>query len=248
MSEHNTNTSENTANVSDADPEQRDTGSPESSTPESERNEDQGAPQFGEPLGPRDPSFPLANLPESTETVRLRAENHEDRRKMRRWLFAFIVGASALFLLLGALMSVCITINMLNTKHEVKDAMLKVVNESSPEKVSEFVFKARPAPPESLYHARETAKELNSQAAEQRRSLIEKFLETTNWLSLSPMITLIAFILGVGLTLAIALMKALFREEEVEERSNTLSQIATPISKLFEYLIEFLQNKFRPGK
>lgn len=247
MSAHDPNNSENTANASDTDSERQDTESPES-PPEGGQPEDQTPPQFGEPLGPPDPSFPLANLPESTETVRLRAENHEDRRKMRRWLFAFIVGASAIFLVLGALMSVCITINMLNTKHEVKDAMLKVVNESSPEKISEFVFKAQPAPPESLYHARETAKELNSQAAEQRRSLIEKFLETTNWLSLSPMITLIAFILGVGLTLAIALMKALFREEEVEERSNTLSQIATPISKLFEYLIEYVQNKFKLGK
>ncbi|WP_336948728.1 hypothetical protein [Serratia nevei] len=243
MSENNPNNPENSANTSGNDPEQP-TDAPKGGADRTA----QPQASFGDPVGPPNPAFPLANLPESTETVRLRAENHEDRRKMRRWLFAFIVGASALFLLLGAGMAVCITINMLHTKHEVKDAMLNVVNESSPQKISEFVFKTQPTPPESLYHARETAKELNAQAAEQRRGLIEKFLETTNWLSLSPMITLIAFILGVGLTLAIALMKALFREEEVEERSNTLSQIATPISKLFEYLIEFAQNKFKPGK
>ncbi|GKV91766.1 hypothetical protein PEC301619_37480 [Pectobacterium carotovorum subsp. carotovorum] len=163
---------------------------------------------------------------------------------MRRWLFAFIVGASAMFLSIGAGMSICITVNMFNTKEEVKTAMLDVVKESSPNQISEFVLKAQPTPPESLYHAREMAKELNAQAVEQRSVLISKFLETTNWLSLSPMITLIAFILGVGLTLAIALMKALFREEESEEKNNTLSQIATPISKLVEYLVDYLQSKF----
>lgn len=201
---------------------------------------------FLDPIsGAKDPSFPLANLPESEGSVKYRAENHEDRRKMRRWLFAFIVGASGVFLFIGASMSICITINMLSTKKEVKTAMLEVVKESSPQKISEFVLKAQPSPPESLYHAREMAKELNAQAVEQRNGLITKFLETTNWLSLSPMITLIAFILGVGLTLAIALMKALFREEESEEKSNTLSQIATPISKLVEYLVDYLQSKFK---
>ncbi|HHT7588619.1 hypothetical protein [Klebsiella quasipneumoniae] len=194
--------------------------------------------------GPIDPSFPLAHLPESGAVVKYRAENHEDRRKMRRWLFMFVVGASALFLGLGAVMSYFITSSMLETKQEVKTAMLQVVNESSPKNISEFVLEARPAPPESLYHARETAKELNAMAMEQRNGLISKFLETTNWLSLSPMITLIAFILGVGLTLAIALMKALFREEESEEKSNTLTQIATPVSKLIEYLVDYLQRKF----
>ncbi|HHS3095132.1 TPA: hypothetical protein ACTW9B_003722 [Klebsiella michiganensis] len=195
--------------------------------------------------GPSDPSFPLANLPESSAAVQYRAENHEDRRKMRWCLFIFIVGASVLFLGLGAVMSYCITSSMLETKQEVKTAMLQVVNESSPKNISEFVLKARPAPPESLYHARETAKELNTMAMEQRNGLISKFLETTNWLSLSPMITLIAFILGVGLTLAIALMKALFREEESEEKNNTLTQIATPVSKLIEYLVDYLQSKFK---
>lgn len=195
--------------------------------------------------GPVDPSFPLANLPESNAVVKYRAENHDDRRKMRRWLFIFVVGASAVFLVLGAVMSYCITSSMLETKQEVKTAMLQVVNESSPKNISEFVLKARPAPPESLYHARETAKELNAMAMEQRNGLISKFLETTNWLSLSPMITLIAFILGVGLTLAIALMKALFREEESEEKNNTLTQIATPVSKLIEYLVDYLQSKFK---
>lgn len=243
MSENTPINSRNSANTSEAGAEPQE--APQDDNPQVPESEPQL--EFGAPVGPPNPQFPLANLPESTETVRLRAENHEDRRKMRRWLFAFTVGASAIFLLLGAAMAVCITINMLQTKHEVKDAMLNVVNESSPQKISEFVFNTQPAPPESLNHARETARELNAQAAEQRRGLIEKFLETTNWLSLSPMITLIAFILGVGLTLAIALMKALFREEEVEERSNTLSQIATPISKLVEYLVEFLQKKFKPG-
>lgn len=195
--------------------------------------------------GPVDPSFPLANLPESNAVVKYRAENHDDRRKMRRWLFLFVVGASAVFLVLGAVMSYRITSSMLETKQEVKTAMLQVVNESSPKNISEFVLKARPAPPESLYHARETAKELNAMAMEQRNGLISKFLETTNWLSLSPMITLIAFILGVGLTLAIALMKALFREEESEEKNNTLTQIATPVSKLIEYLVDYLQSKFK---
>lgn len=202
--------------------------------------------QFGESIvvGPADPSFPLANLPESTENVRHRSENHEDRRNMRKWLFRFIVGASGIFLLIGAFMSIFLTCTMLQTKQDVKEAMVKVVDESSPKAVREFVLMAKPSPPESLYHARETAKELSTQAARQRNDFIEKFLETTNWLSLSPMITLIAFILGVGLTLAIALMKALFREE-AEEKSNTLAQISTPISKLFEYLVEYLQKKFK---
>lgn len=200
-----------------------------------------GLPPFS---GPRDPSFPLAGLPENTETIRMDSENHEDRRSMRKWLFGVLVIASILFLLMGAVMAILVTCNMLQTKQEVKSAMLEVVKDSSPAKISEFINTAKPAPPESVYHARETAKKLISESADQRNTLIEKFLEATNWLSLSPMITLVAFILGVGLTLAIALMRALFREEE-QAKSNTLAQLATPVSKLVEYLIEYLQSKFK---
>ncbi|RNM02353.1 hypothetical protein EF878_19980 [Dickeya undicola] len=164
---------------------------------------------------------------------------------MRKWLFAFIVCASGFFLTIGAVMSIYVTRDMLSTKKEVKDAMVDVVMRSSPESISDFVSKFKPAPPESLIHARETATALSIQASVQRNGLIDKFLETTNWLSLTPMITLIAFILGVGLTLAIALMRALFREEEIEDRGNTLSQISTPISKLVEYLIDFIKSKFQ---
>lgn len=192
-----------------------------------------------------DPAFPLAGLPENTELVKLRAENHQDRRGMRKLLFWFIVGSSAIFLFIGAGMSLYVTWDMIHTKQDVNKAMIDVVKNSSPESISKFVFETRPSPPESLFHARETAREISSLAAEQRNSLIEKFFETTNWLSVSPMITLIAFILGVGLTLAIALMRALFKEEEAEEKGNALSQISTPLSKLFEYLIEFLKSKFQ---
>ncbi|MDQ1213048.1 hypothetical protein [Pantoea anthophila] len=236
MSGNNSNISQNTANTSENESGQ-----------EGQHNGPQGSTtqtQFGAPVsGPPDPSFPLANLPESTQTVQQRAENHEDRRNMRKWLFIFIVGASFVFLLLGGGMAVVVTCNLLTTKSEVKTAMIKVVDEASPSKIGQTVFQVQPLPPESFFHARENAKEISMLAASQRNSLIEKFLESTNWLSLTPMITLIAFILGVGLTLAIALMRALFKEE-AEEKTNTLAQVCTPLSKLIEYLGEYIKSKF----
>lgn len=236
MSDNNPNDSQNTANTSE------NTSGEEGQQNGSQENNPQM--QSGSTVsGPPNPSFPLANLPQITQTVQQSAENHEDRRVMRKRLFAVIVGASIIFLSLGALMAVVVTCNLLTTKSEVKNAMIKVVEDASPLKISQTVFQVQPLPPESFFHARENAKEISTLAASQRNSLIEKFLESTNWLSLTPMITLIAFILGVGLTLAIALMRALFKEE-AEEKSNALAQMCTPLSKLIEYLGEYIKSKF----
>lgn len=198
--------------------------------------------------------FPQARLADGSETVRRRSENHTDRREMRKNLYKFVVGGSVIFLMLGAWLTFWVVASMLNTKSTVERTLTTIVQESSPAKITELVAKFPPVPPESIHHAREETRQVIEHSVERQNSLIEKFLQSTNWLSVSPIVTLIAFLLGVGLTLALGLIRALFKEDEIEEKNSSssndeeksaFSDVATPLSKLFEQLFDAVQERFK---
>lgn len=197
--------------------------------------------------------YPQARLADGAEKVKRRSENHQDRREMRKILFKFVVGGSVIFLMLGAWLTFWVVANMLNTKSAVERTLSTIVEDSSPSKITQLVAKFPPVPPESINHAREETRQAIEHSVERQNSLIEKFLQSTNWLSVSPLVTLIAFLLGVGLTLALGLIRALFKEDEIEEKSNSngpdepsaFSDVATPLSNIFQQLFDALQERFK---
>jgi len=70
---------------------------------------------------------------------------------------------------------------------------------------------------------------------------------STDWLSASSLIAIVAFILGVGLTLLLTLLKSAFQHPTDKNRndksdSNTI-QLATPISELIMGIINYIKEK-----
>lgn len=62
-------------------------------------------------------------------------------------------------------------------------------------------------------------------------------------LSTGSIITLIAFIFGVGLTLLLTIIKVFFAENKVAKEKHIISDIASPLSKLIEAIYQKLFGK-----
>lgn len=87
-----------------------------------------------------------------------------------------------------------------------------------------------------------------SPAAEQARNSSITANLNADWLSASSLIAIVAFILGVGLTLILTLLKATYQhptDKDIKrnEDSSTV-ELATPLSQLFERAIGYLKEKF----
>ncbi|MGG5216997.1 hypothetical protein ACQZ19_13790 [Rahnella variigena] len=166
-----------------------------------------------------------------------------DRRWMRLGLFLFCLLFSGLFLGKGLSLSDKVVTGLVSYKGQVTSA---VANSIKGDTNKETAFVAL-TPPESIEHAQKNTDE----KSEASNALAKQLVESTNWLSASPLITIIAFTLGVGLTLMLGLMKVLFRveseikEKEREQENETmLAALATPVSKVLEELWGFIKSKF----
>ncbi|EEV5591795.1 TPA: hypothetical protein J8012_004463 [Escherichia coli] len=71
---------------------------------------------------------------------------------------------------------------------------------------------------------------------------------STDWLSASSLIAIVAFILGVGLTLILTLLKSAFHhptDKNLNEQKTTDAiELATPLSELIAGIINYLKSKF----
>ncbi|PXW50038.1 hypothetical protein DFO55_12835 [Grimontella sp. AG753] len=71
---------------------------------------------------------------------------------------------------------------------------------------------------------------------------------STDWLSASSLIAIVAFILGVGLTLLLTLLKSAFQHPTDKningQKTTDAIELATPLSELIMGMINYLRNKF----
>ncbi|WP_436859163.1 hypothetical protein [Citrobacter tructae] len=166
-----------------------------------------------------------------------RYKDSRDRRWMRSILFVICLGLAGYFLCLGLSITQDIVSGLLSYKKTVTDAVSAAIKArtgvTTAQELAGFIV-----PPESINHAKELAKT----AKDTDISVIKGFLDSTNWLSASPLITLVAFVLGVGLTLMLGLIKVVFRseaeakEKEKEVEDDLRGVLATPVSKVLEEL------------
>ncbi len=176
--------------------------------------------------------------------IEIKSADTADRREMRKALFAIISGLAALFLCVGLLTAIYVEINLMNSKKQLVSAITSVNSEISKQfqiqtEVSK-AFPSIPVPPESLSHASSNAK----QSIPIDSSMLEKFLDSTNWLSSSPLITIIAFMLAVGLTLTLGMLRALFRaEQEDSADSNNITQVTFPLTGILEEIFNAVKKR-----
>ncbi|MDM2743193.1 hypothetical protein OGY15_00720 [Citrobacter sp. Cu231] len=85
-------------------------------------------------------------------------------------------------------------------------------------------------------------------AAEQARNSAITANLNADWLSASSLIAIVAFILGVGLTLILTLLKATYQhptDKDIKRsEDSSTTELATPLSQLFERAIGYLKEKF----
>jgi hypothetical protein len=169
------------------------------------------------------------------------SKDFNDRRLMRAFLFAFTLVLAGWFLCTGLSLSQKVATGLLNYKSTISKAVAGALNTTKNPSVEHVEALKLLSPPESIEHAEGKYVASNSIRSDVARQLVE----STNWLSASPLITLVAFILGVGLTLLLALMKALFKSEvdptEKDDGASLLSSVATPTSKVVEDFIEWVK-------
>lgn len=168
-------------------------------------------------------------------------------RLLKLVLYVCCLVASLAFLWIGLTATKTTIDSMVNYRNNVSDAVKTVVEGASKDQVKElgkpdFVV---PVFPESLEHAKKVHEESKNTDIE----MLKKYLDSSSLLSVSPIITLLAFLLGVGLTLMLGLMKSVLRSDSDArnrdgESDSNLSVLATPLSKVFEEAVEFVKKKF----
>lgn len=199
----------------------------------------QGA-DYDEPAR-NDGSAPRNTPPRTKAYLDRISKDFNDRRLMRGFLFAFTLVLAGWFLCTGLSLSQKVATGLLTYKSTISKAVADALNTTKEPSVEHVEALKLLSPPESIEHAEGKFVASNSIRSDVARELVE----STNWLSASPLITLVAFILGVGLTLLLALMKALFKSEadptEKEEGDSVLSSVATPTSKVVEDFFEWVK-------
>ncbi|WP_286790093.1 hypothetical protein [Leclercia sp. UBA1284] len=188
-----------------------------------------------------DGSAPRNTPPRTKAYLDRISKDFNDRRLMRGFLFAFTLILAGWFLCTGLSLSQQVATGLLSYKGTISTAVSGALNTIKEPAVEHLEALKLLSPPESIAHAEGKFVANNSIRSDVARDLVE----STNWLSASPLITLVAFILGVGLTLLLALMKALFKSEvdptEKEDGDSVLSSVATPTSKVVEDFVEWVK-------
>lgn len=188
-----------------------------------------------------DGSAPRNTPPRTKAYLDRISKDFNDRRVMRGVLFVLTLLLASWFLCTGLSLSEKVATGLLTYKSTISKAVAGALNTTKEPSVEHVEALKLLSPPESIEHAEGKFVASNSIRSDVARELVE----STNWLSASPLITLVAFILGVGLTLLLALMKALFKSEvdptEKEDGDSVLSSVATPTSKVVEDIFEWMK-------
>ncbi len=146
-----------------------------------------------------------------------------ERRIMRYSLFGVILVFGILFLSYGLYFALKVGSGLLKTKQSIVDTL-------TTSKVTECLVPLKCVP-------------------QQNKGLSEAVANlNADWLSASSMIMIVAFILGVGLTLILTLLKSAFRHptdnSARSDTNQTSLELATPLSELITGIISYLKDKF----
>ncbi|HIE3987906.1 hypothetical protein PTR15_06005 [Serratia nevei] len=195
---------------------------PKSPAPEAQETPEQPAGSPDPAPTPEQPSSPVVQPPPD-EYLQQELRNDLERRIMRYTLFSVMIFFAITFLGFGLYFAFKVGEGLLGAKQSIVTALTKA-------DVSHCVIpvKCFPGPPRAITEA---VANLNA-----------------DWLSASSLIMLVAFILGVGLTLILTLLKSAFRHptdnSSKDESNQTSVELATPLSELISSIVSCVKDKF----
>ncbi|WP_421292118.1 hypothetical protein [Aeromonas veronii] len=172
---------------------------------------------------------------------------------MRVITFVVVMGLAVFFLCKGLVLANEIGFGVIENQKKLVKALVAPVPKVEPLTNSNSQLNTSDAAPLTLPMSASNPTAVRSEVtnakpevASTRNSLLT-LAEHQNWLSAGSLLTLVAFILGVGLTLLLTLIRNVFRaqEEESQRQTGEISRdIATPLSCLIEDFIAYMRKKF----
>lgn len=173
------------------------------------------------------PQAPVKD-PYRNSIIRREEEDAKERRAMRITIYMVVMLFAVFFLAVGLSFALDVGYGLLNAKGQIVTAL----TQQDPSKCL--------IPLKCITE--------NTQAVPANQGVVGNMHLNTDWLSAGSLITIVAFIFGVGLTLLLTLLKASFRHPTDQSSSNnndkTTIELATPLSELLVSGLNYLKNKF----
>lgn len=170
---------------------------------------------------------------------------YQENRFMRVTTFFIVVGLAIIFLLFGLSMARVVGEGILGNQRALIQVLTKQENstKASENGLANISVSAAVTLPPTVSASKTTT--VTAEGKSTGVSLLT-LTEHQNWLSAGSLLTLVAFILGVGLTLLLTLIRNVFKaqEEESQRQTGEISRdIATPLSCLIEDFIAYMRKK-----
>ncbi|EPZ8357397.1 hypothetical protein ACXWYY_002907 [Enterobacter hormaechei] len=184
-----------------------------------------------EPSTPPSPTGPPATPDRYRDSVIKREEEDaHERRSMRIALYLVVLLFAVFFLAIGLSFALDVGYGLLSAKKSIVGALTSKDTTGCLIPLKCITDNAQGT---SSVQAKELASSVNL---------------NTDWLSASSLIMIVAFILGVGLTLILTLLKFSFNHPTDKptrnEAEQTAVEIASPLSQLIVNFVTFLKEKF----
>ncbi|MEQ4790967.1 MULTISPECIES: hypothetical protein [unclassified Klebsiella] len=191
------------------------------------------SPASSTPRGDTDPNILL----------RRDARDGMERRGMRLVLSAVVLFFAVVFLWQGLHFALKVGNGLL----EAKSSIVSALTQKSEKDICEPKTECTEPKQQTTHPTVPTAKKTDAPAKKADTPITVPNL-STDWLSASSLIAIVAFILGVGLTLLLTLLKSAFQHPTDKningQKTTDAIELATPLSELIMGAINYLRNKF----
>lgn len=179
--------------------------------------------------------------------LRRDARDGMERRGMRLVLSGVVLFFAVVFLWQGLWFSLKVGNGLLEAKSSIVSALTQKSERDICEPKTECIEPRQQATQPTAPTAKKadaSAKEVST--SEKNDTTVPNL--STDWLSASSLIAIVAFILGVGLTLLLTLLKSAFQHPTDKningQKTTDAIELATPLSELIMGAINHLRNKF----
>ncbi|WP_410688570.1 hypothetical protein [Citrobacter europaeus] len=170
-----------------------------------------------------------------------------ERRGMRLVLSAVVLFFAVVFLWKGLNFALTVGNGLLEAKSNIVSALTQKSEKNICEPKTECTEPKQQATQQTVPTAKKADASAKKADTPAKNDITIPNL-STDWLSASSLIAIVAFILGVGLTLLLTLLKSAFQHPTDKningQKTTDAIELATPLSELIMGAINYLRNKF----
>ncbi|EOK2754955.1 hypothetical protein [Escherichia coli] len=190
---------------------------------------------------PQPSNLPPTSTPrgDSDPDILLRRDVHDAIE--RRWMRLIVSSIALLIAILFLVVGLCFALKVGNGLLQAKSNIVSALTQTQTQKdVCELKGECSESKSESVKPV--ATKSVHLDKNDKAMGNL-----STDWLSASSLIAIVAFILGVGLTLILTLIKSAFHhptdKNQPGQRANESIELATPLSELIMGIVDYIKGK-----